>query len=83
VKPGVGYPGILLTGVEHDAAVNAFHARKMAAALQAATASNPADRPVLLRVDRDAIQTADALLSRQFHDAVDQRLFLLWQLGML
>ena len=39
---------------EQDTDVHAMHARKMTAALQAATASDPADHPILLRVDRGA-----------------------------
>ena len=39
---------------EHDSRVHALHARKMAARPQACTGSDPADRPELLWVDRDA-----------------------------
>ena len=56
VKPGTKYPAVLLTAGEHDSRVHALHARKMAAALQAATTSDPAEQPVLLWVDREAGQ---------------------------
>ena len=54
VRPGVHYPAVLLTAGEHDTRVHPMHARKMAALLQARTASDPAERPVLLWVDREA-----------------------------
>ena len=74
---------MLLTAGEHDTRVHALHARKMAAALQAATASDPAEQPVLLWVDRDAARHAAAAASCEIRSVVDQRLFLMWQLGML
>ncbi|MEO8070243.1 MAG: prolyl oligopeptidase family serine peptidase, partial [Acidobacteriota bacterium] len=40
VKAGTKYPAVLLTAGERDTRVHALHARKMAAALQAATASD-------------------------------------------
>jgi prolyl oligopeptidase len=48
VRDGVAYPAVLLTAGEFDPRVDAYHAKKMAARLQAATASG---RPVLLRVE--------------------------------
>ncbi|MHB8245148.1 MAG: prolyl oligopeptidase family serine peptidase [Acidimicrobiales bacterium] len=47
VRDGVGYPATLLTGGEHDPRVDAYHPKKMAARLQAATSG---DGPILLRV---------------------------------
>jgi prolyl oligopeptidase len=81
VKPGTSYPAVLLTAVEGDAEVHALHARKMAAALQAATASDRSRQPVLLRVDRPP-QDPAALFELELRDLVDQRIFLMWQLGM-
>ena len=46
VLDGTQYPAILLCTGENDRRVNPFHSRKMAARLQAATAS---DAPILLR----------------------------------
>src|SRR5262249_439716 len=51
VKSGTAYPAVLLATAESDSRVDALHARKMAAALQAATTS---DRPVLLRLETKA-----------------------------
>jgi prolyl oligopeptidase PreP (S9A serine peptidase family) len=48
VEDGVAYPAVLLTAGEFDPRVAAYHAKKMAARLQAATSSG---QPVLLRVE--------------------------------
>lgn len=48
VRDGIAYPATLLTGGEFDPRVDAYHAKKMAARLQAATAST---QPILLRID--------------------------------
>src|SRR5262249_40130416 len=51
VKEGTLYPAVLFTTAESDSRVDPLHARKMAAAMQAATAS---ERPILLRVETKA-----------------------------
>jgi len=83
VVPGTPYPAVLLTAGEHDARVHPVHARKMAAALQAATSSDPDEKPVLLWVDLEAGHGQGKPLNLVLREAVDQRLFLMWQLGML
>ena len=83
VKAGTQYPAVLLTAGEHDTRVHALHARKMAALLQASTASDPAEQPVLLWVDREAGHGQGKPLNLRLRDVVDQRIFLMWQLGML
>lgn len=83
VQDGVRYPAILLTAGENDTRVHAMHARKMTARLQAATASPVGDDPVLLWVDRSAGHGQGKPLDLRLRDAVDQRIFLMWQLGML
>jgi prolyl oligopeptidase len=83
VKSGTKYPAVLLTAGEHDTRVHASHARKMAAALQAATTSDPSTAPILLWVDREAGHGQGKPLNLRLRDAVDQRIFLMWQLGML
>jgi prolyl oligopeptidase len=50
VRPGTPYPAVLLTCARTDPRVDSLHTRKLAAALQHATASG-ADRPVLLRCE--------------------------------
>jgi len=83
VKAGTKYPAVLLTAGEHDARVHALHARKMAALLQASTASDTSEQPVLLWVDRDAGHGQGKPLALRIRDAADQRLFIMWQLGMV
>jgi len=82
VAPGTNYPAVLLTAGEHDTRVHALHARKMAAALQASTSSDPSEKPVLLWVDREAGHGQGKPLNLRLRDAVDSRIFLMWQLGM-
>src|SRR5262249_60320693 len=48
VEDGVAYPAVLLTAGEFDPRVDAYHAKKMTARLQAATTSG---QPVLLRAE--------------------------------
>lgn len=48
VRDGVPYPAVLFTAGEFDPRVDAFHARKMVARLQAATSSG---QPILLRME--------------------------------
>jgi len=79
VTRGTRYPAVLLEGSERATAVHAMHARKMTAALQAATSSDSAERPVLLWLEKnDDVASPDSLLQT----VVDQRAFLMWQLGM-
>jgi prolyl oligopeptidase len=83
VKPGTKYPATLITAGENDTRVHPLHARKMAALLQASTTSDPGDEPILLWVDRDGGHGGGKPLSRRVRDIADQRIFLMWQLGML
>ncbi len=48
VRDGTAYPPVLFTAGEFDPRVDAWHAKKMVARLQAATAS---DQPILLRME--------------------------------
>jgi prolyl oligopeptidase len=83
VKEGVKYPAVLLTAGENDSRVHPLHARKMAALLQARSASDPAGDPVLLWVDREAGHGQGKPLNLVLRDVVDQRIFVMWQLGLL
>jgi prolyl oligopeptidase len=80
VTPGTQYPAVLLVASDGSATVHAGHARKMAARLQAATTSDPADQPVLLWVE--PVDSDDAPHEAELRVLVDQRVFLTWQLGM-
>jgi prolyl oligopeptidase len=83
IKPGTKYPAVLVTAGENDTRVHPLHARKFAAAMQAATASDPASEPVMLWVDREAGHGAGKPLHLRIRDVADQRIFFMWQLGML
>jgi prolyl oligopeptidase len=77
----VEYPAVLFVAGEHDARVHACHARKMAARVQAATASDPEDRPVLLWVDRESGHGRGKPLAIRLRDSADFWSFLAWQLA--
>jgi prolyl oligopeptidase len=83
VKPGVKYPAVLLTAGENDARVAALHARKMTALLQATTTNDQSEHPILLWVDRSAGHGQGKPLNLKIRDVADQRMFVMWQLGML
>ncbi|ABS04993.1 prolyl oligopeptidase family serine peptidase [Kineococcus radiotolerans] len=53
VVEGTAYPAVLFTVFDGDSRVDPLHARKLCAALQHATSSDPATRPVLLRREGD------------------------------
>jgi len=83
VQEGTRYPAIYLTAGENDTRVHALHARKMAAKLQAVAAGVEDAHPVLLWVDREAGHGQGKPLNLRLRDAVDLRIFLRWQLGLL
>ncbi len=83
IRPGTSFPAVFFTAGENDNRTHPMHARKMAAAMQAATASAPNDRPILLWVDRDAGHGQGKPLDLRVRDATDTRIFFMWQLGML
>lgn len=83
VEEGVEYPAVLFTAGENDNRVHPLHARKMAALVQAKTASDPATEPVLLWVDRAAGHGQGKPLELRIREAADIWGFLMWQTGML
>ena len=82
VVDGTAYPAVLLTAGENDKRVHPMHARKFAAALQAATRSAAGAKPVLLRVDRDVGHGPGKPLALRIRDAADELLFMAEQLGL-
>lgn len=78
VKDGVRYPAVLLTAGNRDPRVDAAQARKMAARLQAATASG---RPVLLRVS-DSGHGFGTSLDESIVEIADRYTFLVHELGV-
>ena len=82
VEEGTRYPAVLFTAAESDSRVHPLHARKMAALLQAATASDPAERPILLRLETKAGHGAGKPQAKLLDEAVDVWSFFGWQLGL-
>lgn len=74
VEDGVRYPAVLLTTGMHDPRVAPFHPAKMAARLQAASASG---KPVLLRVDFDAGHGMGSSRAQLDEEAADTYAFIL------
>ncbi|GAA0561911.1 prolyl oligopeptidase family serine peptidase [Saccharopolyspora spinosporotrichia] len=81
VREGTRYPSVLLTVFESDTRVDPNHARKMCAALQHATASDPGERPVLLRRETEVGHSARSV-SRTVGLATDQLAFLAEATGL-
>ncbi|HEV8059209.1 MAG TPA: prolyl oligopeptidase family serine peptidase [Gemmataceae bacterium] len=79
VKQGVHYPAVMFVSGDADTRVDPLHARKMAALLQASTAS---DRPILLHYDVKGGHSGGEPVSKQIEDAVDDLTFLFGQLGV-
>jgi prolyl oligopeptidase len=79
VKDGEKYPAVLLLAGEHDGRVNPANSRKMAARLQAATAS---ELPVLLRVSTASGHGIGTALNERIAQQADVYAFLFDQLGM-
>lgn len=79
VKAGTRYPAVMLTTGANDPRVDPWQAAKMAAALQAATASG---KPILLRVDYEGGHGGIGGTKRQAAImAADEYTFLLWNTG--
>jgi prolyl oligopeptidase len=78
VKADTGYPAVLMSAADSDDRVDPLHARKMTAALQAASTGGP----VLLRVEENAGHGGADLVSSAVAKAVDYYAFLFDQLGM-
>ena len=78
VKNGMKYPAVLLTTGINDPRVEPWQTAKMAARLQAATASG---KPILLRVDYEAGHGIGSTKKQGEELTVDGWSFLLWQFG--
>jgi prolyl oligopeptidase len=79
VKDGTRYPAVLLLTGANDGRVNPYHSKKMAARLQAATASG---EPVLLRVTFDGGHGIGRSVSQKVNEEADVYAFLFSRLGM-
>ncbi len=78
VKDGVNYPAVMVTTGINDPRVASWEPAKMAARLQAATASG---KPILLRVDYDAGHGIGSTKAQRDIEEADEESFLLWQFG--
>ena len=78
VKAGTNCPAILVTAGANDPRVDPWQGAKMAARLQAATASG---KPILFRVNYDAGHGLTDTVSQQVSDWTDIFTFFLWQFG--
>jgi prolyl oligopeptidase len=79
VKSGVKYPAVLFVTGDGDTRVAPLHARKMAALLQAATAS---DRPILLLYDTKSGHSGGRPLSKEIEERTNILSFLFLELGV-
>jgi prolyl oligopeptidase len=77
VSDDTAYPAVLLTAGEHDSRVDAWHAKKMTARLQAATTS---DHPVLLRMEAGGHLAGS--LDQMIEESTDLYAFLFAELGV-
>jgi prolyl oligopeptidase len=73
VKAGGQYPPLLLLSADHDDRVDPMHARKFAAAMQAAGGESP----VLLRVEKNSGHGGADLLKAEVEKGADRYAFLL------
>jgi prolyl oligopeptidase len=78
VKDGTKYPAVLLSTGWNDPVVDPWQPTKMAARLQAATAS---DKPILLRIDNAGHDSWGSTRSQLYALRADQLAFMLWQIG--
>jgi len=78
VRDGTQYPAVLVETGVNDPRVPDWMPAKMAARLQAATASG---KPVLLRVEFDAGHGNGSTRTQEDLQTADEYSFLFWQLG--
>jgi prolyl oligopeptidase len=79
VKAGTAYPAVLFRSADSDDRVDPMHARKMAAALQAASTSG---RPVLLSIEANAGHGGADLVKKAVEEGTDIYAFLMDQLDV-
>lgn len=81
VVDGKKYPAVLFVTGDGDTRVAPLHARKMAARMQEAAASQ-SDRPVLLLYDTKSGHSGGRPVNKQIEEGTDILSFLFWQLGV-
>ncbi len=83
VQSGTRYPAVRITTGASDTRVHPSHALKMAAALQAATASDPNERPILLHVQEKTGHGGGRPLDMSLNLMADDTIWFMWQLGII
>ncbi len=81
VTEGVSYPSVLFTSFDNDTRTDVMHPRKMCAAMQFATSSDPDAKPVLFRRESDvghSVRSKDKTLDL----GADQLSYFAHQLGL-
>jgi prolyl oligopeptidase len=81
VVEGTAYPAVLFTVFDGDTRVYTMHARKLAAALQHASAADPRSHPVVIRLEKDVGHGGRAL-SRSIELSADTLSFTAHHLGL-
>ncbi|HKE68664.1 MAG TPA: prolyl oligopeptidase family serine peptidase [Nocardioidaceae bacterium] len=81
VQSGTAYPAVLFTVYASDSRVDPLHARKLCAALQAASASDPATHPILIRLETE-VGHAGRSVSRAVGNSADSLAFVAWATGV-
>jgi prolyl oligopeptidase len=81
VVDGKKYPAVLFVTGDGDTRVAPLHARKMAARMQQAAASQN-ERPVLLLYDTKSGHSGGRPVNKQIEEGTDTLSFLFWQLGV-
>ena len=79
VKKGVNYPAVMFITGDSDTRVDPLHARKMAALLQASTAS---DNPILLRYETEGGHTGSGSVDKMIDQLVDEISFAAARTGL-
>ncbi len=79
ITTGTDYPPTLFQSADSDDRVDPLHARKMAAALQAA---DPDGEPILLRIEENAGHGGGDMVSKAIDSSVDTYSFLMASLGL-
>jgi prolyl oligopeptidase len=78
VRAGTRYPALLMMSSDHDDRVDPMHARKMTAALQAATTGGP----VWLRIEQNAGHGGADVVAQQIEERADLLAFVFDRLGV-
>jgi prolyl oligopeptidase len=79
VRKGAKYPAVMFVSGDSDTRVDPLHARKMAALMQASTASG---RPVVLKYDTKSGHSGGKPVSQQIEDDADWISFLMAEVGV-